>query len=77
MDFGFEQIDNLNLANLVGKVMDNIMKYQIFFAKVYRIKKAKNYQKITKPLLHYKSQNLLEPLLDINVKTSMFSVSQL
>ena len=40
MDFGFEQIDNLNLANLVGKVMDNIMKYQIFFAKVYRIKKG-------------------------------------
>ena len=59
MVFGFENemnftmdIDNLNLANLVGKVMDNIMEYQICFAKVYRMIKAKNYQKITKSLRH-------------------------
>ena len=71
MDFGFEQIDNLNLANLVGKVMDNIMKYQIFFAKVYRMIKAKNYQKITKPLLHHKtSLSLYWAFLPINVKMS-------
>ena len=37
MDFDFENImefamdiDKLNLANLVGKVMDKIMEYQIF-----------------------------------------------
>ena len=40
MDFAMDT-DNLNLANLVGTVMDKIiMKYQIFFAKVYRIKKG-------------------------------------
>ena len=51
MDFAMDT-DNLNLAHLVGKVMDNIMEYQICFAKVYRMIKAKNYQKITKPLRH-------------------------
>ena len=29
MDFGMD-IDKLNMANLVGKVMDKIMEYQIF-----------------------------------------------
>ena len=40
MDFGFEKIMdfamdivNLNLAKMVGKVMDKIMKYQIFLPK--------------------------------------------
>ena len=33
MDFALN-IDKLNLANLVGKVMDEIMEYQIFFSKV-------------------------------------------
>ena len=51
MDFAMDT-DNLNLAHLVGKVIDNIMEYQICFAKVYRMIKAKNYQKITKPLRH-------------------------
>jgi len=34
MDFGFEiimDIDKLNLANLVGEVMDKIVEFQFFF----------------------------------------------
>ena len=73
-------IVNLNLAKMVGKVMDKIMKYQIFLPKCNHKTLptfTPTHTSLTKPLLHYKSQNLLEPLLDINVKTSMFSVSQL
>ena len=79
MNFGFEKImdfvmdtDNPNLANLVGTVMDKIiMKYQFFFAKLYRMIKAKNYQKITKALLHHKtSLSLYWAFLPINVKMS-------
>ena len=40
MDFAMD-IHKLNLVKLVGKVMDKIMEYQIFFAKVYRKIKAK------------------------------------
>ena len=56
MDFAMD-IDKLNLANLVGQVIDTIMKYQIF-AKVYQKIKARDLQKITKPFLYIKSQNL-------------------
>ena len=61
MDIGFKKImdfamdiDKLNLANLVGQVIDTIMKYQIF-AKVYQKIKAENHKtfpvyKITKSL---------------------------
>ena len=45
MVFGFEKImdfamdiDKLNLANLVGKVMDKIMEYQIFCQSVQKDK---------------------------------------
>ena len=37
MDFALD-IDKLNMANLVGKVMDEIMKYQIFFQSVNKNK---------------------------------------
>ena len=50
MDFAMD-IDKLNLANLVGQVIDTIMKYQIF-AKVYQKIKARDLQKITKPFLY-------------------------
>ena len=63
MDFVMDT-DNPNLANLVGTVMDKIiMKYQIFFAKVYRIKKGQELSENhkTSPA----SQNLLEPLLGL------------
>ena len=56
MDFAVD-INKLNLANLVGQVIDTIMKYQIF-AKVYQKIKARDLQKITKPFLYIKSQNL-------------------
>ena len=56
MDFAMD-IDKLNLANLVGQVIDTIMKYQIF-AKVYQKIKARDLQKITKPFLYIKSRNL-------------------
>ena len=63
MVFGFENImdftidiDKLNLANLVGKVMDKIMVVPDYFAIVYRKIKARDLLKITKPqLLHRKS----------------------
>ena len=35
MDFAMDN-DKLNMVNLVGKVTDKIMEYQIFLANVYR-----------------------------------------
>ena len=65
MDFAMD-IDKLNLANLVGKVMNEFMEYQISFVKVYRKVKAGNSLKITKPLpknhiSKQKSQNHPKP----------------
>ena len=52
-------IDKINLANMVQKVMDEIIGH--FFANVYRKIKASDLQKIT-PLLHRKTQkNIAKP----------------
>ena len=51
-------IEKLNLANLVGKVMDKIMEYQMYMYQVYIKMKTRNFKKFTKPLLHRKSGNL-------------------
>ena len=58
MNFGFEKIMDfamdivkLNLANLVGYVMEEIAEYQIFFLKCTEIYvETRDFQKITKPL---------------------------
>ena len=50
----FTDIDKINLANMVQKVMDEIIGH--FFANVYRKIKARDLQKITEPLLHRKTQ---------------------
>ena len=52
----YTDIDKINLANMVQKVMDEIIGH--FFANVYRKIKARDLQKITKPFLYIKSQNL-------------------
>ena len=49
----YTDIDKINLANMVQKVMDEIIGH--FFANVYRKIKARDLQKIT-PLLHRKTQ---------------------
>ena len=50
----YTDIDKINLANMVQKVMDEIIGH--FFANVYRKIKARDLQKITEPLLHRKTQ---------------------
>ena len=58
----FTDIDKINLANMVQKVMDEIIGH--FFANVYRKIKARDLQKITEPLLHRKTQkktNIAKP----------------
>ena len=45
MDFAMDIDNKLNLANLVGKVMDEIMECQIF-SKVYAKMKARDLQSI-------------------------------
>ena len=57
----YTDIDKINLANMVQKVMDEIIGH--FFANVYRKIKARDLQKIT-PLLHRKTQkktNIAKP----------------
>ena len=52
-------IEKLNLANFVGKVMDEFIVVPDFLAKVYRkIKLGICFAENQKPLLHRKSQNL-------------------
>ena len=57
----YTDIDKINLANMVQKVMDEIMGH--FFANVYRKIKARDLHKITEPLLHRKTQkkNIAKP----------------
>ena len=57
----FTDIDKINLANMVQKVMDEIIGH--FFANVYRKIKARDLQKITEPLLHRKThkKNIAKP----------------
>ena len=45
MDFAMDIDNKLNLANLVGKVMDEIMECQVF-SKVYAKMKARDLQSI-------------------------------
>ena len=59
MDFGFENIMDFDKLNLVGKVMDEIMEFQIFLPKCTEIT-ARDLQKITKPFIPYFKAKIAE-----------------
>ena len=48
-------MEKLNMVNLMVKVMEDILEYQIILPSVQRKIKARDLQKVTKPLLHRKS----------------------
>ena len=62
MDFGFEKImdiDKLNMANLVGKLMGEIMECKIFLPKCTERYKSERFAEITKSKKHISRQTSL------------------